>query len=120
MYAKLIDGALVYAPRKMNTEIEGEPYVVYNPPAEMLEADGWLPVVYTDEPGDAPEGWHCEPTYTEWQTETGQEIWQEWTLVQNEITEEIALTRYANKITGENDPDLTSAAETMITRFMEV
>ena len=40
MYAKLIDGALVKAPRKMNIEIEGEPYVVYNPPAEMLEADG--------------------------------------------------------------------------------
>lgn len=79
MYAKLIDGALVYAPRKMNTEIGGEPYVVYNPPAEMLEADGWLPVVYTDEPGDAPEGYHYEPTYTE----EGGEIVQGWELVED-------------------------------------
>ena len=83
MYAKLIDGALVYAPRKMNTEIGGEPYVVYNPPAEMLIADGWLPVVYTDEPGDAPEGYHYEPTYTESQTETGYMIFQEWDLVED-------------------------------------
>ena len=79
MYAKLIDGALVYAPRKMNTEIGGEPYVVYNPPAEMLIADGWLPVVYTDEPGDAPEGYHYEAAYTE----EGGEIVQGWELVED-------------------------------------
>ena len=83
MYAKLIDGALVYAPRKMNTEIGGEPYVVYNPPAEMLEADGWLPVVYTDEPGDAPEGYHYEPTYTE----EGGEIVQGWALVETDYSD---------------------------------
>lgn len=83
MYAKLIDGALVYAPRKMNTEIGGEPYVVYNPPAEMLEADGWLPVVYTDEPGDAPEGYHYEPTYTE----EGGEIVQGWELVETDYSD---------------------------------
>lgn len=83
MYAKLIDGALIYAPRKMNTEIDGEPYVVYNPPAELLEADGWLPVIETEPPGDAPDGYHYEATYTEWQTETGREILQEWELVQD-------------------------------------
>lgn len=83
MYAKLIDGALVYAPRKMNATIDDEPYVVYNPPAEMLEANGWLPVVYTDMPGDAPEGWHYEPTYTE---EDG-EIVQGWVLVETEYSE---------------------------------
>ena len=77
-YAKLIDGALIYAPRKMNTTIDDEPYVVYNPPAEMLEADGWLPVVYTDPP-EAPEGYHYEPTYTE---EIG-EIVQGWELVED-------------------------------------
>lgn len=82
MYAKLIDGALVYAPRKMNTEIEGEPYVVYNPPAELLEADGWLPVVYTEMPGDAPEGYHYEPIYTE----VDDEIVQGWELVETEYS----------------------------------
>ena len=30
-------------------------------------------------------------------------------------TEEEALTRYANELTGANDPDLISAAETLIT-----
>lgn len=30
-------------------------------------------------------------------------------------TEEEALTRYANSLTGANDPDLISAAETLIT-----
>ena len=120
MYAKLIDGALVYAPRKINTEIDGISYTVFNPPAEMLEADSWLPVVYTDEPDDAPEGWHYESTYTEWQTETGQEILQEWMLVQDEITEESALVRYANEVTGADDPDLISAAETMLKQLTEV
>ena len=81
-YAKLIDGALVYAPRKLATEIDGEPYIVYNPPAELLEADGWLPVVYTDMPGDAPEGYHYEPIYTE---ESG-EIVQGWELVESDYS----------------------------------
>ena len=30
-------------------------------------------------------------------------------------TDEEALTRYANELTGQNDPDLISAAETLIT-----
>ena len=90
-YAKLIDSVLTPAPRKITVEREydGETglYDVYNPPVELLEADGWLPVVYTDEPGDAPEGYHYEPTYTEWQTETGREILQEWELVEDEYSE---------------------------------
>ena len=32
-------------------------------------------------------------------------------------TAEEALTRYTNSITGANDPDLLSAAETMITKL---
>ena len=32
----------------------------------------------------------------------------------NAITEDEALTRYANSITGASDPDLISAAETLI------
>lgn len=31
------------------------------------------------------------------------------------LTDEEALTRYANELTGANDPDLISAAETLIT-----
>lgn len=91
MRGKLIDGKLVFAPRKMSTTIDGEPYVVYNPPDEMLAADGWLPVVFETEPGDAPEGYHYEATYTEWQAETGREILQEWELVESELTDSEAL-----------------------------
>lgn len=34
-------------------------------------------------------------------------------------TEEEALTRYANELTGENDTDLVSATESLITKFTE-
>lgn len=33
----------------------------------------------------------------------------------DDATPEQALTRYANELTGQNDPDLVSAAETLIT-----
>ena len=116
MRAKIIDGQIVYAPRKIQREIDGEQYITYNPTDEMLAEQGWLLVVEYGMPDNAPEGYHYEPFYTEF----NDRIVQSWVQVQDEITEEIALTRYANKITGENDPDLTSAAETMITRLMEV
>lgn len=77
-YAKLIGGALIYAPRKLATEIDGESYMVYNPPDELLEEQGWLPVVYTNPP-EAPEGYNYEPTYTE---DDG-EIVQGWVLVED-------------------------------------
>lgn len=115
MIAKIIDGVFTPAPRKIEREIDGEQYVTYNPTDEMLADAGWLPVIETDPP-DAPEGWHYEPTYTE----DGGEIVQGWALVQDEITEEIALTRYANEVTGVDDPDLMSAAETMIKKLTEV
>ena len=79
MRAKLIDGQLVDAPRKIQREIDGEQYTTYNPTDEMLAEQGWLLVVETPVPGDAPEGYHYEPTYTE---EDG-EIVQGWVLVQN-------------------------------------
>lgn len=78
MRAKLIDGVLVYAPRKIKREIDGETYITYNPTDEMLAEAGWLNVVETDPP-DAPEGFHYEPTYTE----DGGEIVQDWVLVQD-------------------------------------
>ena len=77
-YAKLIDGQLVYAPRKIQREIDGEMYTTYNPTDEMLAEQGWLPVIETDPP-EAPEGYHYEPTYTE----EGGEIVQGLVLVQD-------------------------------------
>ena len=116
MYAKIIDGIIVYAPKKIKRIINGAEYAVINPTNEMLAEQGWLPVVYTDPPDDAPDGWHYEATFTEWPNE----IHQDWVLVQDEITEEIALTRYANEVTGVDNPDLISAAETMLKQLTEV
>ena len=87
MRAKLIDGQLIYAPRKIEREIDGGTYVTYNPTDEMLAKAGWLIVVETDPPGDAPEGYHYESTYTE----EGGEIVQGWVLVETEYsTAEVA------------------------------
>ncbi len=77
-YAKLIDGAIVFAPRKIEREIDGESYTTYNPTDEMLAEQGWLPVRFTDPP-EAPEGYHYEPTYAE----DGGEILQGWELVED-------------------------------------
>lgn len=79
MRAKLIYGQLVYAPRKIKREIDGETYITYNPTDEMLAEQGWLLVVETPMPGDAPEGYHYEPTYTE----DGGEIVQGWVMVED-------------------------------------
>lgn len=79
MRAKIIDGVFTPAPRKIEREIDGEDYITYNPTDEMLAEQGWLLVVETDPPGDAPEGYHYEPTYTE----EGGEIVQGWELVQD-------------------------------------
>ena len=115
MRAKIIDGVLTLAPRKINRTIDGQEYTTYNPTDDMLAEQGWLLVVETPVPGDAPEGYHYEPTYTE----EGNVIVKGWVLVQDEITEEIALTRYANEVTGADDPDLMSAAETMLKQLTE-
>ena len=48
-YAKLMDGQLIYAPRKMQIEIGEEPYIVYNPPADMLAPEGYTYVPDWDE-----------------------------------------------------------------------
>lgn len=42
---------------------------------------------------------------------------EELTYLHPELNEEQALTRYANELTGADDPDLLSAAETMITKL---
>lgn len=109
-YAKLIDGNLVPAPRKLTV---GD-FTVYNPTPEMLIADGWKPVVYTEppevEPGfEAVPGWYDD----------GTEIREIWTVLPVPITEDEALVRYSNELTGATDETLEEATETLIKMKME-
>ena len=71
MYAKLIDEEFVIAPKVL----PGEGVNVWNPPAEMYLAQGWKPVVFTDEP-EAPSGYYYESGWSE----DEDEIVQTWTL----------------------------------------
>lgn len=73
MYAKLIDNNFIIAPKKLN----GENVIVYNPPAEMYASQGWLPVVFTEEP-EAPSGYIYEPS---WEQRNGK-IVQIWMLIE--------------------------------------
>ena len=81
-YAKMIDGAIMFAPNKIEVEISGEDYVVYNPTAEQLEERGFEPVEYTD-PGEVVEGYHYE---AHWE-EQADKIVQVWELVSNDEME---------------------------------
>lgn len=109
-YAKLIDGQIQFAPHKLTV---GE-YVVYNPTPEMLIAEGYKPVIYTDPPETQP-GYIAVPGWTE----NALEIVQVWTVEQVPITEEEALVRYSNELTGASDETLTEAAETLIKTIIE-
>lgn len=104
-YAKLIDGAIVYGPCKLAV---GES-VVYNPTPEMLTEAGYKPVVYTDPPVVA-EGFVAVPGWEE----TADEIVQTWTVEQVPISEEEALIRYSNELTGASDESLVETTETLI------
>lgn len=109
-YAKLKNGYPVFAPN---------PILVYdlwygNPPGEVYLAEGYLPVIYTDPPETEPgyiavSGWYDE----------GDAIRQVWTIIQEPITEEDALVRYANELTGNEDETMTEATETLIKHFKE-
>ena len=110
-YAKIINNFPVLAPNPIlhNGLWYG------NPPAEVLEAEGYKPVVYTDPPTEPGEGYQWSETWSE----TESEIVQGWVLVEVPITEEEALTRYANELTGAEDETLTEATETLIKKIME-
>ena len=104
-YAKLIDGNLQPSPNPIFID----PYWIGNPTPEMLAEEGYKPVIYTDPPVVEPgyvavHGW----------TETADEIVQTWTVEEEPITEEDALARYANEITGAEDETLVEATETLI------
>lgn len=105
-YAKLVNGYPSYSPRRMRI---GNVWV-YNPTDAQLLAEGYLPVVETDMP-ETDAQHYAEPHWTE----QNNQIVQSWTVEEIPISEEEALTRYANTLTGADDPDLISAAETLIT-----
>lgn len=71
MYAKLIDGNLQIAPKKL----PGDGVIVYNPPESMYREQGWKPVTFVDSP-EAPIGYYYESGWEE-QTDS---IVQTWTL----------------------------------------
>ena len=104
-YAKLINDYPSYAPRRMRI---GSAWV-YNPTDAQLLSEGYLPVIETPMP-EVDEQHYAEPR---WQEEPNR-IVQRWEVKEIPITDEEALTRYANTLTDANDPDLISAAETLI------
>lgn len=109
-YAKLVDGAIVYAPRKLPL---GDA-VIYNPTEEMLTEAGYKPVRYTEPPTVEP-GYIAIPVWTE----TAEEIVQTWAVELEPVTEDKALTRFSNKLTGAEDETLVEATETLIKHFKE-
>ena len=105
-YAKLINNYPSYAPRRIRI---GNAWV-YNPTDAQLLSEGYLPVIETPMP-ETDERHFATP---HWAIQNNQ-IVQSWTVEEIPISEEEALTRFSNTITGANDPDLISAAETLIT-----
>ena len=109
-YAKLIDGAVVYAP---NPIIVGDRQIGI-PPGDVYIEQGYKPVRYTDPPVVA-EGYVAVPGWEE----QAEEIVQTWTVEQVPITEEEALVRFSNELTGQQDETLTEATETLIKTIIE-
>ena len=91
-YAKLIDGELVLAPRKLRLETA----TVYNPTQEMLTEAGYKPVRYADPPETDP-GYIAVPGWEE----TDEEIVQIWTV--KEEPDEIDEARAYRIIAGEEE-----------------
>lgn len=112
-YAKLIDGDILqFAP---NPIIIGDRQIG-NPPAALLLEQGYKPVVYNDPPRDPPDGYDWQEVWTE----NEDSIQQRWVLEQVPYTEEEALVRYSNELTGASDETLVEATETLIKLKMEV
>ena len=73
MLAKLVNGALSYAPRKII--VDGK--TIFNPGEELLKEQGYKELQTTDMPDDAPEN----KLYVSSWTDAGETIQQVWTLV---------------------------------------
>lgn len=110
-YAKLINNELVLAPNPIIIDDRQ----IGNPPGEVYAEQGYKPVIYTDPPVVA-EGFVAVPGWEE----QAEEIVQTWTVEQVPITEEEALVRYANELTGAEDETLAEATETLIKKVLEV
>ena len=110
-YAKLINYFPVYAPNPIlhNGLWYG------NPPGSVYEAEGYKPVVYSDPPTEPGEGYQWSEVWSE----TDTEIVQGWVLVEVPITDEEALVRYSNELTGSEDQTLVKATETLIKQIIE-
>ena len=109
-YAKLINNSPVYAPNPIL--INGA--YIGNPPGEVYLEQGYKPVRYTDPPETEP-GYIAVPGWEE----TTEEIVQTWTVEEVPITEEEALVRFSNELTGQQDETLEEATETLIKQKME-
>jgi hypothetical protein len=110
-YAKLISNFPAYAPNP----IKHGGLWYGNPPGSVYEAEGYKPVRYTEPPTEPAEGYQWSETWSE----TATEIVQGWELVEVPISEEEALVRYSNELTGAQDETLTEATETLIKKVME-
>ena len=111
MYGKLINGNLQPAPNPIYID----PWWIGNPTPEMLISEGYKPVRFTEPPTEPREGYQWSETWSE----TAEEIVQDWVLVEVPITDEEALVRYANELTGAEDETLTETTETLIKKIME-
>ena len=95
LLAKLIDGAISYAPRKI--VVDGK--TIFNPGEELLKEQGYKEMQATDMPDDAPEN----KLYVSSWTDAGDTIQQVWTLVdappktREELAVELA-TRQVNTL----------------------
>lgn len=105
-YAKLINSYPTYAPNP----ILHNGFWYGNPPGEIYEAEGYKPVHYTEPPTEPREGYQWSEVWSETETE----IVQGWVLVEVPITEEEAIVRYANELTGAQNESITDATETLI------
>ena len=110
-YAKLINNNLVLAP---NPIIIGDRQIG-NPPGEVYTEQGYKPVIFTDPPEvdpvhEAIPGWR----------EINNEIVQIWLIIEVPISEEEALIRFSNELTGRQDQNLEEVTETLIKSVMEV
>ena len=110
-YAKLINNYPSYAPNP----IIHDGLWYGNPPGSVYEAEGYKPVQYTDTPGEPDAGYQWVEKWTETETE----IVQGWVLVEVPITDEEALVRFSNELTGAEDETLTEATETLIKQLKE-
>ena len=105
-YAKLINNQIHYAPNPFKVGDR----VIGNPNDSVYVEAGYLPVV-TTEPPETDAQHYATPHWAE----QNNQIVQSWTIEEIPITEEQALTRYANELTGANNQTLVEAAETLIT-----